>query len=129
MDAQHHKETLLFVDDEKNILDIVSEYFEFKGFQVLTASNGREAVRVLETERVDCCFTDINMPEMDGLEATAAIRQWEPDGQHIPIIAVTGDGTQEAFEEAHLAGINDLIVKPIDRDYLVQTITSILGYG
>ncbi len=41
MDAEHQKETLLFVDDEENILDIAREYFEFKGFEVLTARNGR----------------------------------------------------------------------------------------
>jgi CheY-like chemotaxis protein len=81
MDAEQHKETLLFVDDEENILDIASEYFEYKGFEVLTASNGREAVRVLETERVDCCFTDINMPEMDGL---ALCRTHPSNRQHDP---------------------------------------------
>ena len=60
------KETILFVDDEESIIDIANTYFSAKGYEVLTANNGREAVGLLAEKHVDCCFTDINMPEMDG---------------------------------------------------------------
>ena len=61
-------ETILFVDDEESILNVASEYFNRQGYQTLTASNGLEALEILKKENVDCCFTDINMPEMNGLD-------------------------------------------------------------
>ncbi len=69
------KEKILFVDDEESILDIANEYFQQKGYQVVTAKNGLEAVKILGDESIDCCFTDINMPEMDGLELAEHIRK------------------------------------------------------
>jgi DNA-binding NtrC family response regulator len=111
MDAQHHKETLLFVDDEENILDIASEYFEFKGFQVLTARNGREAVRVLETERVDCCFTDINMPEMDGLALAEHIHHTD---NTIPVIVMTGYPSLDNTIATLKNGVVDFLIKPVN---------------
>ena len=73
MDSEK-KETILFVDDEESILTVSSEYFRRKGYQTWTARTGPEALKILAGETVDCCFTDINMPEMNGLELTERIR-------------------------------------------------------
>ena len=77
------KKTILFVDDEESILEVASEYFLQKNYDVITAMNGHEALEVLDNRDVDCCFTDINMPDMDGIEAArrgrfdrAAISAW-----------------------------------------------------
>ena len=67
--------TILFVDDEQSILDVAQTFFKMRGYQVLTAGNGKEAVEVLSDHRMDCCFTDINMPEMDGLALAEYIRK------------------------------------------------------
>ncbi len=72
------KETLLFVDDEESILEVTSEFFSAKGYNILTAENGRIAVDIIDNEKIDCCFTDINMPEMDGLELAEYIRTVDP---------------------------------------------------
>jgi CheY-like chemotaxis protein len=83
-------------------------------------------VDVALSERLDLILLDLGLPGISGYDVARHLRAY-PDMQHVPIIAVTGDDTQEAFEEAQMAGINSLIVKPVDRDYLVQTITTILG--
>ena len=80
-------QTILFVDDEESILDISKEYFQQKSYNVVTARNGVEAMEALEKEKIDCCFTDINMPEMDGLELAENIRQKD---NTIPVIIMTG---------------------------------------
>ena len=80
------KETLLFVDDEESILEVASEYFNAKGYHILTAENGRIATEIIAQEKIDCCFTDINMPEMDGLELAEHIRTVD---NTIPVIIMT----------------------------------------
>ena len=69
------KDTILFVDDEQSILDVACTFFNMRGYKVLTASNGKEAMEILTHHQVDCCFTDINMPEMDGLALAEHIRK------------------------------------------------------
>lgn len=123
MDAEQHKETLLFVDDEENILDIASEYFEYKGFQVLTASNGREAVRVLATERVDCCFTDINMPEMDGLALAEHIHQTD---NTIPVIVMTGYPSLDNTIATLKNGVVDFLIKPVNLEQMELAVRRVL---
>jgi CheY-like chemotaxis protein len=55
-------EHILVIDDEESILGVVGEYFRRRGYHVLTAQSGSEALRILKEREVDCCFTDINMP-------------------------------------------------------------------
>jgi len=123
MDAKQAKETLLFVDDEENILDIASEYFEFKGFEVLTARNGREAVRVLETERVDCCFTDINMPEMDGLALAEHIHNTD---NTIPVIVMTGYPSLDNTIATLKNGVVDFLIKPVNLEQMELAVRRVL---
>ena len=123
MDAERPKETLLFVDDEENILDIAREYFEFKGFEVLTARNGREAVRVLEGERVDCCFTDINMPEMDGLALAEHIHRTD---NTIPVIVMTGFPSLDNTIATLKNGVVDFLIKPVNLEQMELAVRRVL---
>ena len=68
------KETILFVDDEESILDVASQFFKRRGYQTFTACNGVEALKIIENESVDCCFTDINMPDINGLELVSFVK-------------------------------------------------------
>lgn len=104
------KETILFVDDEESILDIALEYFQHKGYRVITAKNGAEAVHALEKEKVDCCFTDINMPEMDGLELAEYIRKHD---NTIPVIIMTGYPSLDNTIRTLKNGVVDFLVKPV----------------
>ena len=82
-----HLERLLIVDDEESILGVVGDFFRRRGYRVLTAQNGAEALGLLKNHEVDCCFTDIHMPEMDGFELAESIRQVD---NTLPVIVMTG---------------------------------------
>lgn len=105
------KETLLFVDDEINILDLADEYFRQKGYTILTAKNGAEAVRILEREKgkIGCCVTDINMPEMNGLELAEYIRKLD---NTIPVIIMTGYPSLNNIIRTLKNGVVDFLIKP-----------------
>ena len=124
MNTEDKKETLLFVDDEQAILDIASEYFAFKGYDVLTARNGREAVEILSAERVDCCFTDINMPEMDGLELAEHIYLTD---NTIPVIVMTGFPSLDNSIATLKNGVVDFLIKPVNLEHMELAVRRVLG--
>jgi len=105
------KETILFVDDEESILDVASRYFERQGYQTLTACNGVEALKIFEDENVDCCFTDINMPEMNGLELAENIRKHDST---MPVIVMTGYPSLENTIQTLKNGVVDFLIKPVN---------------
>jgi putative nucleotidyltransferase with HDIG domain len=109
------KETLLFVDDEESILEVASEYFMAKGYHILTAENGRIAVDIIAKERIDCCFTDINMPEMDGLELAEHIRSVD---NTIPVIIMTGYPSLDNTIRTLKNGVVDFLIKPVNLNQL-----------
>jgi putative nucleotidyltransferase with HDIG domain len=104
------KETILFVDDEENLLDIAREYFGGRGYRLITAANGAEALDVLSREPVDCCFTDINMPEMDGIELAGAIRRID---NTIPVVVMTGFPSMDKSIDTLKNGVVDFLIKPV----------------
>ena len=112
MDAEK-KGTILFVDDEKVILEIAGEYFSHLGYTVLTAGNGREAIRVMTDhgDPIDCCFTDINMPEMDGRELAEYLRQWD---NSIPVVIMTGHPSMDNTLHTLKNGVVDFLIKPVN---------------
>ena len=104
-----HKEKILLVDDERSILDVASEYFTLKGYEVLTATNGREAMDIINQGSIDCCFTDINMPEMDGLELAELIRRKD---NSVPVIIMTGYPSLDNTIQTLKNGVVDFLIKP-----------------
>jgi len=108
-------QTILFVDDEQSILDVASEFFEIKGYRVFTARNGLEAIEILKQQPVDCCFTDINMPEMDGLELAEHI--WKKDNT-IPVIMMTGYPSLENTIRTLKNGVVDFLIKPVNLNHM-----------
>jgi putative nucleotidyltransferase with HDIG domain len=105
------KETILFVDDEESILDVASQFFERRGYQTFTACNGVEALKIIENESVDCCFTDINMPEMNGLELAENIRMRDST---MPVIVMTGYPSLENTIQTLKNGVVDFLIKPVN---------------
>ncbi len=119
----NEKEKILFVDDEKNILEIASEYFQHKGYYVATAKNGFEAVKILEDEKIDCCFTDINMPEMDGLELAEYIRKTD---NTIPVIIMTGYPSLDNTIRTLKNGVVDFLIKPVNLNQMEVCLRRVL---
>jgi len=105
------RETLLIVDDEESILNVVREYFQRRGYRVLTAGNGAQALAILGQDKVDCCFTDINMPQMNGLELAERIHLTD---NTLPVIVMTGYPSLENSIRTLKNGVVDFLIKPVD---------------
>lgn len=113
---------LVVEDNEMNQL-IASKFLESWGGTIEIADNGIEALRILETETFDLVLMDIQMPEMDGYEATRKIRQLaDPEKSQLPIIAVTAAAGLEIAEKIRQAGMNDYITKPFNPRHLYALI-------
>lgn len=121
--AEKKLETILLVDDEQSILEVAGEYFTLKGYHVLKASNGREAVTILDSERIDCCFTDINMPEMDGLELAEHIRKID---NSVPVIIMTGYPSLENTIRTLKNGVVDFLIKPVNLNQMEICVRRVL---
>jgi len=99
-----------------------------RGNTVVVANNGREAVETLSGESFDLVLMDVQMPEMDGLEAAAAIRRVEKTtGGHIPIVAMTAHALKGDRQRCLDAGMDDYISKPVRADEMFATIARALG--
>lgn len=92
------------------------------GYQVTTASNGREALNMVAKQSFDIILMDIHMPEMDGVEAARKIRNSSHEWCDTPMIALTADATDAHVEEYRTVGMNDCVAKPINWDQLDQKI-------
>jgi two-component system sensor histidine kinase/response regulator len=93
---------------------------------VVVVSAGREALAALAQEPFDVVLMDVQMPDMDGLEATTAIRRWEQETRiHVPIIAMTAHAMQGDAERCLAAGMDGYVSKPIKPEDLYAAIDSI----
>ncbi|MCP4687070.1 MAG: response regulator [Desulfobacterales bacterium] len=108
---KNKKERILFVDDEDGVLVCAQEYFKFLGYEAHIAKNGVEALKVLEKHKIDCCFTDINMPLMDGFELAENVRKMD---NTIPVIVMTGYPTLKNALRTLKNGVVDFIIKPAE---------------
>ena len=100
---------ILFVDDDKVILDMVERFLTREGYTGIFVNSGLEALERLKEEQFDIVFTDFKMPEVDGIELLSAIKEYHPDTE---VIIVTGHGTMEMAIKAMKIGSYDYIQKP-----------------
>jgi CheY-like chemotaxis protein len=122
---------ILVIDDDDLVRTTVRHMLETKGFEVVIASDGQHALRMLDDKRFDAILVDIFMPGMDGLETIRAFRQRSPD---IAIIAMSGtkfyEGTASAPDFLLMAtklGANGSLRKPFRSRELIETIEACLG--
>jgi signal transduction histidine kinase/CheY-like chemotaxis protein len=105
---------ILLAEDNKVNRLIAVKLLEKRGHTVITASNGRQAIEAFVADSIDLVLMDINMPEMDGLQATEAIRRKEAlSGIHVPIVALTASALDTHEEECLKAGMDGYLTKPI----------------
>ncbi|HET6908608.1 MAG TPA: response regulator transcription factor [Mycobacteriales bacterium] len=114
---------LLVVDDEPNIVDLLATSLRFAGFEVATARNGTEALRVAEQFRPDLLVLDVMMPGIDGFTVVRRLRQ---EGQSIPVVFLTAkDATEDKVTGLTLGG-DDYVTKPFSLEEVVARIRSVL---
>jgi CheY-like chemotaxis protein len=117
---------ILLVDDSNTIL-MVERMMLMKGpYEVVTASDGQEAITKARTEQPDLILMDVIMPKMDGFEAVRQIRS-QPATRDIPIIMVTTRSEAQNVENGFESGCNDYVVKPINGTELLSKLRSYLG--
>ena len=106
---------ILFVDDDKDILMMVEQYLQMQGYDITTVNSGLKALDLVKDQDIDIIFTDYKMPEYNGLELLAAVKQYKPE---IEVIIVTGYGSMESAIQAMKFGSYDYLQKPFKLDHL-----------
>ncbi len=124
--TRHTSARILLVEDNELNRKLALHLLNKLGFQADSVNNGKEAIRAMQTTAYDIVLMDIQMPEMDGIEATKIIRQAEANAQRnnssVPIIAMTAHAMQSDRDRCIEAGMNDYISKPISSDRLLKAI-------
>jgi DNA-binding NarL/FixJ family response regulator len=116
--------SILLIDDEKVLLEAVSDDLKESGYEVTTAISGEEGLTCFKTLQHDLVIIDLKMESMDGLEVSRQIRQVNPK---TPIMILTGYGSMETAIEALRLDLDDYVLKPVNRDDLFKKIQSCLG--
>ncbi len=114
--------SLVVVDDEQGILDVVSRFGRRAGYDVIACSGGREAIAQLRTRRADVAMVDLRMPDIGGLDVIRAIREIDPQCQ---AVLMTGFATVDTAVEAIKLGAMDYLSKPLDFARLEQLLASV----
>ncbi len=115
--------TVLAVDDQPANLRLLNAVLTPRGHRVLTATSGRDAFALLETENADLVLLDIVMPEMDGYEVCRRIRA-TPSTEFLPVVMITASGSEQRLAALE-AGADDFITKPFDQSELVARVASL----
>lgn len=116
---------LLLIDDDPNLILLVKDYLEFRGYNVDTAENGREALEILDNLVPDMIICDIMMPEMDGYTLVKHIRQ-EPLTNRIPVLFLSAKGQSQDRVKGLNEGADVYMSKPFEPEELVAQVESSL---
>ncbi len=116
--------SILIVDDDLNVLEVLEARLESAGFAIYKAENGRDAVRLLKDNKIDLMISDMKMPGMSGMEVLTKARMLQPG---LPIIFLTAYGTIPDAVNAVKAGAVDYLAKPFDGRELVYKLRKVLG--
>jgi two-component system nitrogen regulation response regulator NtrX len=117
--------TILIVDDETSILQSLSGILSDEGYETLTASNGYEALKIIEEESPDLVLLDIWMPGMDGIETLREIKRTNP---FLQVVIISGHGTIETAVKATKLGAYHFVEKPLSIEKVVVTINNALNF-
>ena len=119
---------LLIIDDERGIRNTLREILADEGYEVEVAENGKQGLEMAQAKAYDLIFSDIKMPEMDGMEVLKALKNGENDENgdaalngEVPIVMITGHGDVETAVQALKAGAYDFLVKPLDLNRILIT--------
>ncbi|MBI5927912.1 MAG: response regulator [Chloroflexi bacterium] len=117
---------ILYVEDNAQNKRLVRKILASRGYEVLEAEDGLAGVEITKTELPDLILMDINIPGMDGLEATGVIKA-TTETKHIPVIALTANAMRGDAERFMAAGCDGYLPKPINMTELIETVRRFLG--
>ena len=118
--------SILAVDDSASIRSLVTFVLEQAGFEVVVAEDGKVALEYARQNQVDLVLTDINMPNIDGIDLIKGLRAL-PHYKFVPMLVLTTESDAEMKMKGKAAGATGWIVKPFDPDQLVSTIDKVLA--
>lgn len=116
---------LLLIDDDPNLILLVKDYLEFRGYQVITAENGQEALDVLQQDTPDMIICDVMMPQMDGYTFVEHVRK-DPRTSWIPVLFLSAKGQSQDRVKGLNTGADVYMVKPFEPEELVAQVESSL---
>lgn len=122
---------VLIVDDSGSMRAVIKKVVTISGFQMdkcLEAGNGREALEILATNWIDIIISDINMPEVNGLELLEELQKNETL-KEIPVIMITTEGSAERMQEAFKRGAKGFVKKPFLPDEIKKILCDVIGVG
>lgn len=125
MSADRSQPTILIVENEVSNRLLIEKVLSTRGYRCLLASNGKEALDVLDRELVDLILTDLSMPVLDGYRTTQLIRE-RPGMAHVPIVAVTAYALNDENEAAMRIGCNEYLTKPFKPRQLLEVVERLL---
>ena len=117
--------TILVIENEVSNRILIERVLSTRGYCCLSASNGREALEILDRERVDLILTDLSMPVLDGYRTTQLIRS-RPALVNVPIVAVTAYALNDENEAALQIGCNEYLTKPFKPRQLLEVVDRLL---
>jgi len=117
---------ILIAEDEPDIRDLIAFTLRFAGHEVVTATNGEEAVQVAQKEAPDLIILDVRMPRMTGYDACRAIKS-DPALNAVPVIFLSAKGQKSEIQDGMNAGAEEYLLKPFAPDQLTDRVRSILA--
>jgi CheY-like chemotaxis protein len=117
--------TILVVENEVSNRILIERVLSTRGYRCLSASNGREALNILDREQVDLILTDLSMPVLDGYQTTQLIRA-RPGLENVPIVAVTAFALADEGEAARQIGCTEYLTKPFKPRQLLEVVDRLL---
>lgn len=121
----HTGQQIMVVDDHREVRHMLRAWLESRGYGVVEAGGGAEAIELVHAEPPELILMDIRMPGVDGREATKIIRQ-DFDSEVLPIIAISADGVAAEILKAQAAGCDEYLTKPVDLAKLQEMIDRFL---
>lgn len=117
---------ILSVDDSKSMRQMVTFTLRKEGYEVVEAEDGRDALAKLQSVRVNMVITDLNMPNMDGIELIRALRA-DPAFKFVPIVMLTTESAADKKDAGKNAGATGWIVKPFKPEQLIAVVKRLIG--
>jgi CheY-like chemotaxis protein/Tfp pilus assembly protein PilZ len=114
---------MLVVDDEEDLRDVIAFDFSRQGYEVLTAASGNEALRIVESRKVDIILTDVRMPDGDGVALLDGVKANHPT---LPVVMFITESRDLSLEMAYAKGVEAVFAKPFDRQALVDAVVRAL---